>query len=104
MQPYCLSHMHAFILVKTVSSLTNETATTLAFNWNTTGFAKGNYTIIAFAVPATNEADTADNILEDGWVIVAIAGDLSGPEGVPDGLIDIDDVTVPALHFGEYDP
>ncbi len=74
--------------------------TTLAFMWNTTGFAKGNYTINANATIVPGEIDPSDNNFTDGWVIVAMAGDISGPEGWPDELVDIDDVMPVALAFG----
>jgi len=32
-----------------------------SFTWNTTSFAKGNYTIDAYAPPVPNEMDTTDN-------------------------------------------
>jgi hypothetical protein len=76
-------------------NLTSGNSTTVTFTWNTTGFAKGNYTISAIA-----ETDVADNNFTDGWVIVAMVGDISGPDGVPDGLVDIDDVTPIAIAFG----
>jgi nitrous oxidase accessory protein NosD len=75
------------------------TSTTLTFIWDTTGLAKGNYTISAYAWPGSGETDTADNTFTDGWVIVAMVGDISGPDGWPDGLIDIDDVILIAIAY-----
>lgn len=40
------------------------------FLWDTTTSARGNYSIRAQATPVTNETDTADNNLADGWVKV----------------------------------
>ena len=51
---------------------------TITFTWNTTGFAKGNYTISAYAHPVPSETDTADNLFTDGWIILTILGDLNG--------------------------
>jgi len=86
-------------------TLTSGDHTTLTFTWNTTGVAKGNYTITAFAEPVPCEIDTTDNILPDGWIIVTFGGDVNG-----DGRVRADDVLAVALAFGsdypepEYDP
>jgi parallel beta-helix repeat protein len=74
-------------------------AVTKAFTWSTSGFAKGNYTISAVADTVPGETDVADNTFIDGWVIVSMVGDISGLGGVPDGLVDIDDVIPIALAF-----
>jgi len=66
------------IETQTVNSMPNGTSTILTFTWNTTGFAKGNYTIWAYAWPVPGETDTADNTCEDGWVLVSCVGDVSG--------------------------
>ncbi len=72
-----------------------DTQATLTFTWNTTGFDKGNYTIAA-------KAHYDD--FTDGWVIVAMVGDLSGPDGWPDGKCDIRDIALVALYFGQDAP
>jgi hypothetical protein len=80
--------------------------TTLTLTWNTTGFAKGNYTISANATTVSEETDTTDNSYVDGTVRVNMAGDVA-PEY---GLVDIVDVVYVAIHFGaekgqlEYEP
>jgi hypothetical protein len=61
-----------------VYSLINGTSINITFTWNTTGFAKGNYTISAYAWPVPSETDTTDNTLTEGWVIVTISGDING--------------------------
>jgi hypothetical protein len=38
----------------------------------------GNYTISAYSWPIGGETETADNRLEDGWVVVTIPGDADG--------------------------
>jgi hypothetical protein len=107
--------------------------TTLTLTWNTTGFAKGNYTISANATIVSGETDTADNIYIDGTVRVNMAGDVTPEYGIVDivdivyvaihfgsqkgdpnyepnadincdGLIDIVDIVIVAIHFGETDP
>jgi len=121
------------ITVETLTvTVVNGSSTTITFKWNTVGFAKGNYTISAYAWPVPGETDTVDNTFIDGWVIVAMPGDInadsmvdildcvkvalafgakpSDPNWDPnadinnDNIIDIFDLFVIALHFGETDP
>jgi len=87
------------IQTKTLT-LTSLNSTTVTFTWNTAGFAKGNYTIRAYAWPVPGETHTADNSLTDGWIIVAMVGDITGPNGWPDGKCDIRDVALVAKLFG----
>jgi hypothetical protein len=68
---------------------------TLAFTWNTTGFAKGNYTISAYAWPVAGETDTANNNFTDSSVYVSMVGDLNC-----DGKCDGRDITIVAKCFG----
>jgi len=70
-------------------TLTSRNSTTITFTWNTTGFAKGNYTISAYVWPVPGETYTEDNTLPDGWVIVTIPGDVNG-----DRLVDISDLVI----------
>ena len=76
--------------------LPNGMSTTLTFTWNTTGFAKGNYTIWAYAEPVLGETDTEDNTLSDGWVFVSIPGDLN-----VDKKVNILDAITLSNNFGE---
>ena len=59
-------------------TLTSGNSTTVTFTWNTTGVAKGNYTITAKATQLPYETDTTDNTYIDGWVVVTWLGDLDG--------------------------
>jgi hypothetical protein len=59
-------------------TLAEGNSITVTFIWNTTGFAKGNYTISAYAQPVSGETDTADNNFTDGWVKVTMPGDVTG--------------------------
>jgi hypothetical protein len=79
-------------------------STTATFTWSTTGVAKGNYTIAACAEPILGETDTADNNFTDGWIIIAMIGDITGPEGYPDGKCDMRDIGLVARHFGQSVP
>jgi len=72
--------------------------------WNTAGFAKGNYTISAYAEPVPGETDPADNNFTSGLVTVAMVGDITGPDGWPDGDCDIRDVSAVARLFGVNSP
>ena|GEM_PF-1738735 len=54
----------------TVYNLSPEASGILTFTWNTTGYALGNYTLSAYALPVLNETDTADNTYIDGVITV----------------------------------
>jgi len=78
---------------------------TLAFVWNTSGVAKGNYTVKAVADTLSGETDTEDNMLLDGWLFVTIAGDVTGATlGVPDGIVDMRDIGALCSVFGATPP
>jgi len=68
---------------------------TIPFIWNTTGFAKGNYTISAIADTVLGETDTEDNNFTDGWVFVSIPGDIDG-----DTYVNIKDAVLLNAAFG----
>jgi hypothetical protein len=113
-------------------TLTSGNSTTLTFTWNTSGFAKSNYTISAYAWPVPGETDTDDNTFVDGWVVVAMPGDINNdgivdyadinpicrlfgktpidPNWNPncdinnDNIIDYQDINIPCRHFGKTDP
>ena len=68
-----------------ISSVASQTLTLASgksiattFTWNTSGFAKGNYAISAYAEPVPGETDTTDNNYPDGWVVITVPGDLDG--------------------------
>lgn len=69
--------------------------TTLTSLWNTTTFAKGNYTISAVADIVPNESDPNDNVLTDGEVAVTMIGDVNA-----DGKVDLKDVYAVGRAFG----
>jgi hypothetical protein len=72
--------------------------------WNTTNVNKGNFSLSAIADIVHAETDIADNYLSDGWVIVAMVGDITGPNGFPDGKCNIRDLGYAARQFGKYVP
>ena len=93
----------AFILPNgknyTTITLSSRNYTTLTFTWNTTSFAKGNYTISAYATPVLNETNTDDNTFIDGWIFVTIPGDVDG-----DRDVDIYDIVRMANIYGVSKP
>jgi len=74
--------------------------TTLTLTWNTTDFAKGNYTISANATTVSGEIDTTDNSYTDGIVRVNMVGDVAEPFGT----VNILDILYVAVHFGAETP
>jgi len=77
-------------------TLTNGKHTTITFTWNTTGFAKGNYTISAVADTVPEESDTADNThIAEEQVCISIAGDLDC-----DRDVDLYDAVKLLTHYG----
>lgn len=75
-------------------TLTSGSSTTITFTWNTTGFAKGNYTITAQATPILGETDTADNTYIHGNLLVTTPGDVNG-----DHTVDIFDIGYISAHW-----
>jgi hypothetical protein len=59
-------------------TLSSGNSIIITFTWNTLGFAKGNYTISAYAWPVPGETHTADNNYTYGLVQVTIMGDVDG--------------------------
>ena len=87
-------------------TLTNGTSTTITFTWNTSGFAKGNYTLLAYAWPVEGEIDIEDNtFVSPSIIVVVMPGD-----GNLNGRIEILDVVLVTCRYGSkigdpnYDP
>jgi hypothetical protein len=80
----------------TANNMLNGTSTVLTFTWNTTGLAKGNYTIWAYAWPVPGETDMSDNTFTGGTVRVAMPGDIEEPFGI----VDMTDIGWIALAYG----
>jgi hypothetical protein len=83
------------ILKTQTVTLVGRTFKTLTFAWNTTGFAKGNYTLSAIAEPVTGEVDLADNTFVDGKILVTITGDING-----DQFVNAKDAVILGVAFG----
>jgi hypothetical protein len=69
-------------------TLNSRNWTSLLYEWNTTDFPMGNYTIWAYAWPVRNETNISDNNCTGGWIVVTIPGDVDG-----NFEVDIYDVT-----------
>ena len=89
---------------ETTVALPPLTSTDIVFQLNATGFSKGNYTLKAEADNVPGETDTADNTYIDGWVIISMIGDITGPTGYPDGECDMRDISLISRHFGQTVP
>ena len=90
-------YANATLIAQQTVDLANGNSTTLTFTWNTAGFAKGDYTLWAYAEPVQGETYTADNNFTGGWVKVTIVGDVNG-----DGKVNLIDVFSVALAYGSY--
>jgi len=93
-------YANATIAVSQNVTLSAETSENVTLVWNATGFVYGNYTISAYAWPVPGETDTANNNCTGGWVIVSIVGDITGPNGWPDGQVNMRDIAMVGRAFG----
>ena len=78
-------------------TLPSRVFTAITFEWITTGVAKGNYTISAYAHPVPSEVYIVDNNFTDGWVVVTIVGDING-----DREVDLKDTFAVDLAYGSF--
>jgi parallel beta-helix repeat protein len=97
-----VTRANSTVMKMQTAALAAGASDTLTCIWDTSAFAKGNYSISAYAGPIQGESVTADNNSTDGWVVVAAVGDITGPNGYPDGTIDGSDLIVVARCFGSY--
>lgn len=88
-------YANATLVALQTVDIASGNSTAIAYVWNTTGFAKGNYTLTVHVVPVEGETYTADNTLIDGWVFISIPGDING-----DRKVDVKDVYKVALAYG----
>lgn len=58
----------------------------------------GNFTVTLTIKDSIGQQDTTSHMIQVRDV--TLVGDITGPEGVPDGLVDIDDVIFVAIRFG----
>jgi hypothetical protein len=98
------SYANATMMAAQAFALAARNVAFVTLVWNTTGFAYGNYTLSVHAWPVPGETDTADNNFTCGWVIVSLVGDITGPDGWPDGKCDMRDIGLEARNFGQTIP
>jgi hypothetical protein len=60
-------------------TLASGSSISLTFSWDTTDFARGNYTIWAYAEPVPDETETANNTFTDGIITVTTFTFSEGP-------------------------
>jgi len=71
----------------------------ITFIWNISAFARGHYTLSAYAWPVTDETDTTDNRYTDGIVTISKLGDLN-----LDGIVNYLDASLfRQAYIGEYE-
>jgi len=70
-----------------VTNLAPNATRTLTMTWNTTGVAKGNYTISAYAQPVQGETNVTNNHFTDSWVYISMEGDINA-----DGRVNLVDL------------
>lgn len=85
---------------QTISNLAPGNSLILTFTWNTTGAPAGYHNITATASIVIDETNTDDNTLSGGRIIITMIGDVTGPDGLPDGKIDMRDIARVARAFG----
>jgi hypothetical protein len=113
-------------------SLPSGDQTVVTFQWNTSGYAIGNYTLSVYATPVLDEEDWTNNNFTAGIIKVTIVGDINGDDkvdmkdigsaargfmttpGMPfynpnadvtdDHKIDMKDIAIAAKHFMEHYP
>jgi outer membrane protein assembly factor BamB len=93
------AYANATFVAMQEATLSRGQSATITFEWNTSGLAKGNYSVSALAHLAS-DADPIDNNLVDGWIIVSMVGDITGPTGWPDGKVDARDVAKACSLYG----
>ncbi len=71
-------YANATLVAQQTVVLASGNSTGIGCMWNTTGFAKGNYTLSAHVVPDAGETYTADNTLMLGPIAITIPGDVDG--------------------------
>lgn len=72
-----------------VRDLVGNGQATITITCNVTGISNGNYTVMAYAEPVTDEIDTSDNTAGGQVILVTVPGDVDGNR-----LVDIYDVVM----------
>jgi hypothetical protein len=90
------AYSNATVIGTQLLTLTSTSSSDVAFTWDTSGFAKGNYNISAIADQVPGETYTLDNTLVYGWVLVTVPGDVNG-----DKTANVFDILAVKAHWGE---
>ncbi len=78
-----------------IVGLNGGTSGILTYQWNTTAFAIGKYTLSAYAWPVYGETDLANNALTSGTVQITKKGDINA-----DGKVNVLDLIIVAMALG----
>lgn len=82
---------------QTTRSLRQNDSATVVFPWDTTGLAKGNYTLWAYATPIPCGIDLPEYTLASGTIMITMAGDTNN-----DGRVDVRDIYKIAQVYGSF--
>jgi peptide/nickel transport system substrate-binding protein len=94
------AYANTTVIATQTITLDNRNSCIITFTWNTTVFAKGNYTISAYAWPVQDETDTTDNTCIGNSVQIAKVGDLgsrvgtTNTFGICDGVVTSTDLNL----------
>lgn len=93
--------LYANTTIVASQNVTLQAGTSANFTFSyTVNLAYGNYTISAYAWPVPGETNTANNNFTGRWIIVSIPCDIIGPNGWPDGIVNMRDIAIAARAFG----
>jgi parallel beta-helix repeat protein len=81
------AYANTIAVVTQTLTVAKRSSAEFTLTWDTTGFAKGTYTISAYAWPVQDETDIADNRLNYGQVKVVTPGNVNG-----DGIVNMVDI------------
>ena len=93
---YASDSLNTFKIGESQITLSKGGNTVLVFTWDTSSWAKGNYTVWAHAEEIFGELDLGDNTFTDDVVAVVLAGDLN-----VDHIVDYRDINRVARLFGK---
>jgi hypothetical protein len=89
------------LVLSTLEALTGSENVTISFVWYTANMSRDTYVITCLAAPLVFETNISNNLLELGYVTVTITGDLTSQYGIPDGKVDMRDISAVVVSFGE---
>jgi hypothetical protein len=94
-----LSANDTVIGTQRVLNLSGWNSTSTSFKWNTTGCTYGNYTLsVSVSLVPGKVGFSGSNLTR--WAIVSLQGDITGSSGMPDGKVNILDISLAAKAYG----